>query len=118
MNAKKRKLIVYVDVDDTLIRTFGVKRIPIVPAVERVRLLYASGAELYCWSSGGSEYAEASAREVGLASCFTAFLPKPNVLIDDQSVGSWRFFIEQHPLSNCSLGVDEYWSEIFSQNSS
>ena len=38
-------LIVYVDVDDTLIRTVGTKRIPMADVVQHVRTLFADGAE-------------------------------------------------------------------------
>lgn len=34
-------------------------------------------------SSGGSAYAQRSAEELGIVDCFTAFLPKPQLLIDD-----------------------------------
>ncbi len=43
-------LVVYVDVDDTLIRTVGSKRIPVSHVTEHVRMLAKAGAELYCWS--------------------------------------------------------------------
>ncbi len=39
-------LIVYVDIDDTLIRSFGSKRIAMSHTVDRVRQLHADGAEL------------------------------------------------------------------------
>jgi hypothetical protein len=83
-------LVVYVDVDDTLVRTVGTKRIPIAGAVDHVRSLHADGAQLYCWSSGGGEYARSIAEDLGIAGCFVAFLPKPHVLLDDQPVGDWR----------------------------
>ncbi len=59
--------------------------------VSQVRRLHDSGAELYLWSSGGAEYAERSAHELGIGECFVAFLPKPDVYVDDQSVRDWRF---------------------------
>ena len=96
-----RPLIVYVDIDDTLIRSVGTKRIPIPAAVQHVRDLHAQQAVLYCWSSGGAEYARGSAAEVGLENCFVAFLPKPDVLLDDQPVGDWRRLITVHP-TECS----------------
>jgi FMN phosphatase YigB (HAD superfamily) len=83
--------IIFVDVDDTLIRSVGVKRIPMPRVVAAVRTLYEEGAELYLWSSGGAEYARSSAAELGLQECFVAFLPKPHAYIDDQSVQEWRF---------------------------
>lgn len=86
----KRK-IVFVDVDDTLVRTVGKTRIPMPGVISRVLALHTGGAELYLWSSGGAEYARSSAAELGLEKCFVAFLPKPDVYIDDQAVGDWRF---------------------------
>ncbi|MFT2718800.1 hypothetical protein ACMT4L_02240 [Deinococcus sp. A31D244] len=47
-------LIVYVDVDETLVRNVGRSRVPIPGAIAHVRELAAQGAELYCWSSGGA----------------------------------------------------------------
>jgi hypothetical protein len=59
--------------------------------VSRVREWHLEGAALYLWSSGGADYARASAVELGLAHCFVAFLPKPDIYIDDQAVSDWRF---------------------------
>jgi hypothetical protein len=102
------RIVVYVDVDDTLVRSAGSKRIPITRVVAHVRALFRSGVALYAWSSGGSEYARASARELGLEECFLGFLPKPNVLIDDQAPGEWRRFIHIHPLDAASKTADDY----------
>jgi phosphoglycolate phosphatase-like HAD superfamily hydrolase len=90
-------LVVYVDVDDTFVRTVGTKRIPIPKVIEHVKQLKQYGAELYCWSSGGAEYAQRSAKEFGIDNCFKAFMPKPNVMIDDQNVADWRLCLEIHP---------------------
>src|SRR4051794_8178020 len=76
--------IVFVDVDDTLVRSGGSKRFPIAALVDRVRALKQAGATLYCWSTGGAEYARVSAREVGLEDCFVSFLPKPTIMIDER----------------------------------
>jgi hydroxymethylpyrimidine pyrophosphatase-like HAD family hydrolase len=91
------KKIIFVDVDDTLIRSVGPKRIPMPGVVASIRSLHSEGAELYLWSSGGAEYAQASARELSLEDCFVAFLPKPTVYIDDQPVGEWRFCKHVYP---------------------
>jgi phosphoserine phosphatase len=56
---------VFVDVDDTLMRSVGGKRIPIPGVIAKVRQLKAGGACLYLWSSGGEAYARASAAELG-----------------------------------------------------
>lgn len=92
-----RPLVIYVDVDDTLVRSFGAKRIPISEMVARVRVLCDEGATLYCWSSGGGAYAEAAARELGIHDCFVGFLPKPHVLIDDVRLSAWPERVELHP---------------------
>lgn len=71
-----------------------------MPAViERVRRLHAEGAELYLWSTGGAAYARDTAVELGLLECFVAFLPKPQLIIDDQAVADWRDCRHQYPLS-------------------
>ena len=85
-----RPHIVYIDVDDTLIRSVGTRRIPMPAAVAAVRTLATQGAALYLWSSGGANYARVSARELGIEDCFSAFLPKPDAYIDDQPVHEWR----------------------------
>ena len=86
----KKPKVVYIDVDDTLIRSVGTKRIPLPAVVDRVRALHAEGTELYLWSSGGADYARASAVELQIEACFAAFLPKPDVYLDDQAVQDWR----------------------------
>lgn len=89
--------VVYVDVDDTLVRSVGSKRIPIPSAIDRVRALHESGAVLYLWSTSGADYAKAAATELGLAELFTAFLPKPTIIIDDQEVHEWRDTTHERP---------------------
>ena len=108
MSAASRPLVVYVDIDDTLIRSVGAKRIPITPAIRHVRELHEQGAELYCWSSGGAEYARSSAAEAGLEDCFTAFLPKPDVLLDDQDVAEWRRLLNVHHAGCAGESVATY----------
>jgi hypothetical protein len=83
-------MVVFVDVDDTLVRSFGSKRMPIVKCIERVRRLHAEGACLYLWSTAGADYARASAEELGIFALFTGFLPKPELVIDDQAISEWR----------------------------
>jgi phosphoglycolate phosphatase-like HAD superfamily hydrolase len=89
--------IIYVDIDDTLVRSVGVKRIPMPGVIEEVRRLKSEGAVLYLWSSGGAEYCRATAQELGISDCFEAFLPKPTVYIDDQPVHEWRFCQHLYP---------------------
>lgn len=90
---------IYVDVDDTLIRTYSTKIIPIIATVEKIQELKSNGHKLYCWSSGGAEYAKKITEELGIEQLFSAFLPKPNILIDDQKIKNWNRFYELHPNS-------------------
>ena len=91
--------IVFIDVDDTLVRSVGAKRIPMPGVVAAIRQLHSEHVQLYLWSSGGGEYARASAVELGLQDCFVAFLPKPHSYIDDQPVQEWRFCKHVYPQS-------------------
>ncbi len=100
-------LVVYVDVDDTLVRSFGSKRIPIQSMIDRVIELHSIGVELFCWSSGGGDYAHRSAIELGIAGCFLSFLPKPMLLVDDQAVSDWRGLRYLHPNEAGSLPLLE-----------
>ncbi|MEQ1505206.1 MAG: hydrolase [Myxococcota bacterium] len=92
-----RPLVLFVDIDDTLVRSFGSKRIPMTSVIERVRALHAEGAVLYGWSSGGADYARATVAELALADCFVAYLPKPDVFVDDVRIEAWRGAVQLHP---------------------
>lgn len=105
MSASQPALVIYVDVDDTFVRSYGTKRIPIPVVIGYIRDLYRQGAALYCWSSGGADYARESAAEFGIADCFTAFLPKPDVLLDDQKIEDWRRLRQVHP-NECAALVE------------
>jgi cation transport ATPase len=98
-HASVDKPVVYIDVDDTLIRSAGTKRIPMPRVVDKIRKLHREGATLYLWSSGGAEYAKSSAEELGISDCFVGFLPKPTVIIDDQQVSDWRYCKHELPMS-------------------
>lgn len=108
-----RPLYIYVDVDETLIRNYGTKRIPIPNVIEHVKKLHSQGAVLYCWSSGGADYARESAREVNLEHCFEGFLPKPQVLLDDSKLANWRVLKEVHPNSCGDFSVEDYRKLLF-----
>lgn len=90
MNTPRPKTI-FVDVDDTLVRSVGQTRIPMAAVIAHIRRLHDAGHLLYLWSSDSADYARASAEELGIAHCFQAFLPKPQAYIDDQAVADWRF---------------------------
>jgi phosphoglycolate phosphatase-like HAD superfamily hydrolase len=89
--------VVYFDVDDTLVRSAGTKRVPIQAVVERVRSLHAAGVTLYLWSSGGADYARTTAADLGISHCFAGFLPKPTHIVDDQHISQWRDLKHLHP---------------------
>ena len=76
--------IIFVDVDDTMVRSVGAKRIPMPAVIAQVRRLKSEGATLFLWSSGGAEYCRTTAIELGISECFEAYLPKPTTNIDDQ----------------------------------
>jgi hypothetical protein len=108
-----KSLVAYVDVDDTLVRSFGSKRIPMTEMVKHVRELHRDGITLYAWSSGGGDYAREAARELGVEDCFAAFLPKPNIIIDDQSPAEWRQLIHVHPGEATVKTIREYTIDVY-----
>lgn len=108
-----KTLIAYVDIDDTLVRSFGSKRIPMTEMVKHVRELHREGIVLYAWSSGGGDYARDSARELGLEDCFAAFLPKPNIIIDDQPPAEWRRLIHVHPGEAAAKTIHAYTIDVY-----
>ena len=81
--------VIYVDVDHTLIRFVGEERVPSERVIARIRKLHAQGEALYLWSSGGGEYARATAIELAIENLFVAFLPKPETYIDDLPASEW-----------------------------
>jgi hypothetical protein len=95
--------IVFVDIDDTLARSAGSKRMPITSVGERVAALKRAGATMFCWSTGGADHAREVARELGLEHCFVAFLPKPTILLDDQAPAEWRLCRHVHPFNVDSI---------------
>ena len=98
---------IYVDVDDTLVQWSGGERLPNANVIACVRSLHHRGATLYCWSAGGANYARTSAEEVGLAECFTDFLAKPSLMIDDQVPSEWPMAVVVHPRFCDGAGIEE-----------
>jgi hypothetical protein len=111
MNTNK-PLTFFVDVDDTFVRSYGSKRIPMLTTIEHLKKLYQQGAELYCWSSGGAEYARNSAAEFGIETLFIGFLPKPQVMLDDMNINEWRNLIQVHPNSCSPRQLNDYEEEL------
>src|ERR1035441_5188107 len=98
-------LCIFVDVDGTLIRFQGGKPRPNGDLVLQVKKWKSEGALLYCWSSQGADYAQRIARQLRIEDSFSAFLCKPHVLVEDQSVGDWSCLVHLYPaqVSNHSL---------------
>jgi len=115
MTKTSKPLNIFVDVDDTFVRSYGTKRIPITATIEHLKKLKQQGANLYCWSSGGADYAKNSAEEFEIADIFTAFLPKPQVCIDDQNINDWHRFLQVHPLSCTHKKLENYQLELEEQ---
>jgi hypothetical protein len=105
-------LIAYVDVDDTLVRSSGTKRIPMTAVIEHVRKLHRAGATLYCWSAGGAEYARSSARELGIEAVFVGYLPKPHLMLDDQPPSEWPKFVIARPAGLASMSVQDHLTAL------
>jgi hypothetical protein len=113
--AAARTLIAYVDIDDTLVRSYGSKRIPMTEMVSHVRDLKREGVALYAWSTGGADYARNSAAELGIEDCFVAFLPKPHIVIDDQAPSEWRLLRHIYPGVAASSTTQEYRRAVFGE---
>ena len=108
----ERPLCIYIDVDDTLVRFTSGKRIPNPILVRRLREWKEHGAILYCWSSGGADYAQRTAEELKVKDCFVGFLTKPHVLVDDQSIQHWPYFLELAPARAEGLSVTGIREEL------
>ena len=64
-------------------------------------------------AAAAADYARQSAAELGVADCFVAFLPKPNVIIDDQAPAEWRRLIHVHPGEASSKTIGEYRDAVY-----
>ena len=107
----------YVDVDETFVRNYSTKRVPMPPVIEHLKELKERGAVMYCWSSGGAEYAQTSAREFGIEHCFVGFLPKPEVVLDDMQFSQWRNLLEVHPNECPDNTIETYREQIVEKQS-
>lgn len=90
-------MIVYVDVDDTLVRWAGSKCIPRTLVIDKIKLRAAAGDELYLWSRAGAEHARRVADFLEIADLFVAILPKPDLIIDDEPFSKWDFCEHEQP---------------------
>jgi hypothetical protein len=77
---RMRNVNVFVDVDLTMVDHAGV----LLPgAVDAIKTLHQAGCHLFLWSTGGRDYCKQTAERAGIADLFEAFLPKPDIYIDD-----------------------------------
>lgn len=90
-------MIVFVDVDDTLVRWAGSKCIPRTPVIEKVKQRAANGDQLFLWSRAGAEAAREVADYLEITELFTAILPKPELIIDDEPFSEWDFCAHEQP---------------------
>jgi len=100
-------LCIYIDVDGTLVQTVGEKNLPDDALVTRLREWRNQGAQLYCWSSRGADYAHSTAKGLRIEGCFVGFLTKPHVLVDDQGVERWSYFLELSPNRAAGLSLQQ-----------
>ena len=91
-----KKKNIYIDVDDTIIRTVGSKVMPITDTIKWIRE-NSETHNLYLWSRGGGDYAKNIAEKLQINGCFLAFLPKPDALIDDQDFLTWTHLKTHYP---------------------
>jgi hypothetical protein len=77
---KMKNVNIFVDVDLTLVDAQQLIR---PCAAEAMQHLYDAGCHLFLWSTGGGAYCRQIAERYALAHLFEAFLPKPDIYIDD-----------------------------------
>jgi hypothetical protein len=68
---------------------------------------------LYCWSTGGGDYARTVTESSDISQCFEAFLTKPHLIIDDQEVHEWRRCRRLDPRNVGDESVDAWIREIY-----
>jgi len=76
----KTGMVIYCDVDDTLIDHHDIAKPHIVQFLRDAK---AKGCTLFLWSQGGADYAKQHAVALGIEGLFDAFLPKPDIAVDD-----------------------------------
>lgn len=90
-------MVVYVDVDDTLVRWSGARCIPRTMVIEKLRERHANGDRLFLWSRAGDGPAREVAEKLGITNLFEAILPKPEHIIDDEPFDAWDFCTYEYP---------------------
>lgn len=77
---RMKNVNIFVDVDLTLVNEHQ-RLLP--NAVEGLLTLREAGCRLFLWSTGGADYCRRIAERYEMATLFDAFLPKPDLYIDD-----------------------------------
>lgn len=77
---KMKNVNVFVDIDLTLVDAQQVIR---PGATAAMQVLFDAGCHLFLWSTGGGAYCRQIAERYEIAHLFEAFLPKPDIYIDD-----------------------------------
>jgi hypothetical protein len=90
MMPRMRNVHIYVDVDLTLIDELG-RLLP--SAVEGLLTLREAGCRLFLWSTCGADYCRDVATKYELLPLFDAFLPKPDIYIDDMPSTIFRSLV-------------------------
>ena len=52
---------------------------------------------LFLWSRAGDEAARRVAEHLGIDDLFEAFVPKPELLINDEPMADWGFCAHEYP---------------------
>ncbi|MGH1365608.1 MAG: hydrolase [Calditrichia bacterium] len=102
------RITIYIDVDDTIVRSTGKRNFPRPDVIAKLKeLAVVSEVDLFLWSSGGADYARSVAEELGITSLFKEFLPKPTIAIDDVPIQDWRYLRQLHPNEFMGISIDE-----------
>src|SRR5262245_43402278 len=102
MPRKMKNVNIYVDVDLTVVDHLG----QLLPqAIEGLLTLREADCKLFLWSNNGAEYCRQIAERYEMTPLFEAFLPKPDIYIDDMpgSVLS--------PMM-CDVNCEPSWQEL------
>lgn len=95
--------IIYCDVDNTLIDHNNSPKKNTLKYLEYAR---SKGAVLYLWSQGGADYCRDIANQLGITHWFKAFLPKPEIVVDDLPIKAPFISKHIHPIQLIGLNWD------------
>lgn len=90
-------MVVYVDVDDTIVRWCGPKCMPRTSVIDKLRERKAAGDRLFLWSRAGDGPAREVAEQLQIVDLFEAILPKPDHIVDDEPFAEWKHCTHEYP---------------------